>query len=952
MTKQHAPSLIRFIRHVVGPGGPGHDADELLLHRFAVRRDQAAFAALVARHGPMVLGVCCRALRDAGDVEDAFQATFLVLARKARSLARPHLLAHWLHGVARRTALEARARTARRRARQQPIVDVSTPDTTAPAAWVDLRPVLDEEIARLPERYRVPFVLCYLEGRTNGEAARLMGCPKGTVASRLAWARQRLRCRLTRRGVTLSAGFCATALSGTAALRPALAGCTAEAAAAFAGGARAAGPVAATVGSLAAEVLKHMFWTKARTAAGLLLTVGLLLGGGGALVWPADGSGRDGPGAAAGGEVIVSRPLAREVTEDEDLPGITAVDSVEVAPRLGGVLSKANFQDGGEVKQGQLLFEIDPRPFKAALEQAEANLAQREARLTQAEADREWAKKQLALKQIAPEDVERADRGAVAAKADVAAAAAARDIARANLDRTRVNAPLAGRIHGRVAPGNVVRADDAVATIVSPGPAYVYFAAPLRLLTVLAEAREGEGVPVTIGLSDEKGFPRRGTVGLTGARVDADKGTLRLRAVLPNDGVVPGQPARVRLQTGKPYRGLLVPQGALVNTKKGSFLLVLNDQNVVERRPVELGPTRDGLRVVKGGLGADDWVVLGNPPGAQPGMTISPRKVGLLGEAGQPSPADAKPPGAAGAKTIFLRDRGLFMTLPLEHTSAAEALRAAKHVYREQVAPRGPLALTADEEANTLSVEGPADQVLDVVKLVASLEELGRRNSKAAAARGVTTPLTHSRARVALTGLARAHAAGAGPRLGVTVEPVSPALADQLNLPRDVGLLVTQVVPQSPAAKVGVEKHDVLLRIDGAQIPADVDDFIRLIASLKSDTPLDVVVLRKGQRCNLGSVRLGDDAPTPAGKRPADLDRKQVENLRTRIGLLEADVAALKDRVAWSERMARKGYVTEQVVQADRARLKRAETDLDRARWELKTLSPDPKDRIERGRKP
>src|SRR5262249_34053859 len=140
MTNRHAHSLIRFLRHVVGPDGRGHDADDRLLLRFALQRDQAAFAALVARHGPMVLGVCDRILTDAGDVEDAFQATFLVLARKARSLASPHLLAPWLYGVARRTALEAKVRTTRRRTRERQLVDMTTADPTAQAAWADLRP--------------------------------------------------------------------------------------------------------------------------------------------------------------------------------------------------------------------------------------------------------------------------------------------------------------------------------------------------------------------------------------------------------------------------------------------------------------------------------------------------------------------------------------------------------------------------------------------------------------------------------------------------------------------------------------------------------------------------------------------------------------------------------------------------------------------------------------------
>jgi RND family efflux transporter MFP subunit len=924
MTNQHAHSLLRFIRNVVGPGGPGRDADELLLHRFAARRDQAAFAALVARHGPMVLGVCCRALRDAGDVEDAFQATFLVLARKARSLDRPHLLAHWLHGVARRTALEAKVRTARRHARQQAIVDVSTPDTTAPSAWADLRPVLDEEIARLPERYRVPFVLCYLEGRTNSEAARLMGCPEGTVASRLAWARQRLRGRLTRRGVTLSAGLGAAVLSGKAALTPALAGCIAEAAAAFATGPT-GGPVTATVGSLAAEVLKQMFWTKARTAAALLLTVCLLLGGSGALVWSAEKGDGDGAGAAGTAEVIVSRPLAREVPEDEEFTGTTAVDTVDVRARISGLVQKVHIQDGAVVKPGELLVEIDERLMKVDLLQAEATVKVAEALHKRAAAAFEATKDPVARKQAAAD--------AQQALGVVEQARAVRDKARAILDWTRVTAPMAGRIVGRVGPGDRVRADrDTLATIVGTGPAYVHFEAPLRLLPILAEARDG--LSAVVGLASENGFPRRGTVGLTGARVDAETGTLRLRVALPNDGIEPGRSARVRLRTGKPYNALLVPHGAVINAKKGSFLLVIDDKNVVERRPVVLGPTHDGLRVVKSGLRADDWVVLGSPPGAQAGMTIQPRKVGLLGETAKQSPPDRKLP-IADAQMNFLTDRRLQVSLPLRYVRAAEAVQAARHVYRKQQESGGPLRLTWDDAANTLFAEGPTDLVMDVVKLVAGLEELERRNSTAVQRERLTARLGYYRASLALAQAARARLLGPGPRLGVTVEPVSPALADQLNLPRDVGLLVTQVVPRSPAAMAGVEENDVLVKIDGAQISAKVDDFVELIASFKSETPMDVVVMRKGRRCTLGSVRLGE--------RPAEPDRKQVEDIKRRIDQLESDVAALKDRAAWSERMAKKGFVTEQEVQADRARLSKAEMDLDKARRELKSLAPDSK---------
>src|SRR4051794_14651098 len=204
----HSPTA-RFLRRVAAAHGP----DEELLRRFVAHRDDAAFAELVRRHGPVVLGVCRRVLGDAPDADDAFQAAFLVLARKAHRIARPDLLGNWLYGVAYRTALRARAVAARRRAREGRLVDVPAEDRPPAFVWADLRPVLDEEVNRLPDRYRATFVLCHVEGRTMAEAARLLGCPEGTVLSRLAWARGRLRSRLTRRGLAPAAGGLAVPFS-------------------------------------------------------------------------------------------------------------------------------------------------------------------------------------------------------------------------------------------------------------------------------------------------------------------------------------------------------------------------------------------------------------------------------------------------------------------------------------------------------------------------------------------------------------------------------------------------------------------------------------------------------------------------------------------------------------------------------------------------------------------
>jgi RNA polymerase sigma factor (sigma-70 family) len=187
--------------------------DAALLQRFHAQRDEGAFAELVRRHGPMVLGVCRRLLRNAHDAEDAFQATFLVLARRTGALERPERLGNWLHGVAVRVAREARARAAARGAREASAGVAQPADPLAELHGRELRAVVDEEIARLPEAYRAAFVLCHLEGHTHAEAARALGCPQGSVSWRLARASKLLRKRLTQRGVVPSAGVL-TALGG------------------------------------------------------------------------------------------------------------------------------------------------------------------------------------------------------------------------------------------------------------------------------------------------------------------------------------------------------------------------------------------------------------------------------------------------------------------------------------------------------------------------------------------------------------------------------------------------------------------------------------------------------------------------------------------------------------------------------------------------------------------
>jgi RNA polymerase sigma factor (sigma-70 family) len=284
MTTGQLSPVIRYVRRMTAPAAPAEANDAGLLARFASNRDEAAFAVLVRRHGPVVLGVCRRVLGNRHDAEDAFQATFLILARRAGSLHRPGALGAWLHGVAYRTAAKARADAARRRARERGARGLSPAgDPAGDAERRDLRALLDDEVRRLPDRYRVPFVLTYLEGKTDAEVARLLGCSRGTVATRLARARERLRRRLTQRGVGLSAGLAALLLTDTvrgAGLPVALADSTARAAARFAAGeAPAAGAVSTRALALAEGVIRTMLISKLRTAIAIVLATGLLIAG-------------------------------------------------------------------------------------------------------------------------------------------------------------------------------------------------------------------------------------------------------------------------------------------------------------------------------------------------------------------------------------------------------------------------------------------------------------------------------------------------------------------------------------------------------------------------------------------------------------------------------------------------------------------------------------------------
>ena len=279
-------TVIQGLRRAVDPAGAGGLSDADLLRRWVTQRDEAAFEALLWRHAAAVLGLCRRVLGDAHEAEDATQAAFLALALKAGSIGRRQAVAGWLYTVAYRTALRARDRRSRRGAFPPCDLNALPARPAEDASWRDLRPVLDEEVSRLPEKYRAAFVLCHIEGRTNEEAARELGCPVGTVLSRLARARQQLRHRLTRRGVTLAAGAVAAAIGGEAAaavVPAALVRTAVSAAALVAAGQSLAGVVSNEVVVLTEGVVRAMLMTKVKVVTAVVVGLVLLGGGGGVL---------------------------------------------------------------------------------------------------------------------------------------------------------------------------------------------------------------------------------------------------------------------------------------------------------------------------------------------------------------------------------------------------------------------------------------------------------------------------------------------------------------------------------------------------------------------------------------------------------------------------------------------------------------------------------------------
>jgi RNA polymerase sigma factor (sigma-70 family) len=293
MDRRPLRTVVQHLRRIADPQGHLGLSDAELLERFLTNRDDAAFEVLVWRHGAMVLGLCQRILRHTQDAEDAFQATFLTLARKADSIGKRESLGSWLHKVAYRVAVTARSSAARRASREQRGVEGVSVEPATDLLWRDLRPVLDEEIDRLPDSFRVPFVMCYLEGKTHEEIARQLGCAVGTVESRLGRARRRLKGQLTRRGLTLAAGALAVSLpeqTTAATVSASLVGAAVQ---------TVAGVVSTRVIALAEGVIQAMALPNFKGVTCMFALVGVLAAGAGLFIYPGRAAQPTGPARVA-----------------------------------------------------------------------------------------------------------------------------------------------------------------------------------------------------------------------------------------------------------------------------------------------------------------------------------------------------------------------------------------------------------------------------------------------------------------------------------------------------------------------------------------------------------------------------------------------------------------------------------------------------------------------------
>ncbi|MGH7193019.1 MAG: efflux RND transporter periplasmic adaptor subunit [Candidatus Saccharimonadales bacterium] len=335
--------------------------------------------------------------------------------------------------------------------------------------------------------------------------------------------------------------------------------------------------------------------------------------------------------------VTVSQPIAREINDEAEFTGhADAIKAVEIRARVNGFIDRVAFEDGAIVKEGDLLFQIDPRPFDAEVSRDKAALAVAKARATRAAADLARAKRLVRGKTITLEDYDKAIADEAEASAMVKQAQATLDTANLNLEFSTVTAPIGGRVsRAAITKGNLVNATAGSATllttIVPVDPIYAYF--DVDEATILRHSRNARDksrppIPLEMELTNETGFPHQGTIDFIDNKLDPTTGTMRVRGVFPNpEGIItPGMFARVRLQSEKKRPALLVSDRAVGIDQGRKYLLVVNAENKVEYREVLTGRLVEGLRAIEKGLLADEWVIINGLQRARPGIAVDVQK--------------------------------------------------------------------------------------------------------------------------------------------------------------------------------------------------------------------------------------------------------------------------------------------------------------------------------------
>lgn len=359
---------------------------------------------------------------------------------------------------------------------------------------------------------------------------------------------------------------------------------------------------------------------------------------------------RQGPPAFPPPAVTVTQPVLATVTNWDEFPAhLEAVESVEIRARVAGYLNSIHFRDGAEVRAGDLLFVIDPKPFEAELERARAERRRAETQFELARNDLRRAEELRASRAISDEEFDTRSKAMRAAENALAAARAAEAVAELNVGYTRVTAPIGGRISERfVTVGNMIQGSGMVpgtilATLVSLDPIYAYFDVPEAAFEAYRARHEGlraAGAPALeceLGLAAEEGFPHRGRVDFFDNRVDRKTGTIRMRGVFPNPdrALLPGMFARVRVPVERVENALLIPEAAILSEQTRKFVYVVNAEGVVEPRPVQPGRLHGRQRQVLGGLKPEDRVVVSGLLMLRPGIKVR------LADAAAPAPSGA-----------------------------------------------------------------------------------------------------------------------------------------------------------------------------------------------------------------------------------------------------------------------------------------------------------------------